>query len=375
MTWLVLLLGFPYVNSLYYEEIPFGPYLMINSRLENSTIETAIYNQVVMDWNYNVFYDYPYALQMDIYAQDCDTTPGNICLTHDPYDPKNICEVFDGSDPEDLAQTCHRRKRILGIFPTDKIEWAVIYMPYYDSTHISWNASPVPGKYHGPTIVRHEIAHAVGLGHDRDALGSLLMKPILPAGEYRGIDSVVRDAVYCKYGPPDTYNPSPGQAGIRVLKTNREEVKLEKEPVACPIFQIGGCAYVPPSSCDMDSVYLEIRDIEKDSVVHTWSANPNGCNFWTQWTDVRKTGLYEVRATVWFSGNPVAISPIRVYAYPSHCLQNLDEITVAASKEMGGRPDRLRIRVIPGGVRLGPGGWNLVEVWDVTGRKPPIAGE
>ncbi len=367
MSWLVLFLGFPYVKSLYFEQIPMGPQIKIHSLLTNGVIETAIYNQVVQDWNNQVLLDYPHPLQMIFNVSACNSDSGGICLTDNDNDYK-ICEVSGEDDPL-LAQTCYRRKRILGIFPTDKIEWAVIYMPHYDSTHITWNASPVSGKFHGPTIVRHEIAHAVGLGHDRDDLGSLLMKPILPAGEYRGIDSVVRDAVYCKYGPPDTYIPSAaGQAGIRVLKTNREEVKQEKEPVACPIFQIGGCAYVPPSSCDMDSVYLEVRD-SLGTVVHTWSANPDGCTFWTQWMDVPNKGRYRVQATVWFSGNPVAIPPIWVNAYPGKCLQNLDEVTVAVSEEAGAGADTLRIQVIPGGVRLGSGRWNRVEVWDVTGRK------
>lgn len=373
MIWLLFLPGFPYVKSLYFEEIPDGSYLMINSRFTNSAIEAAIFNQVVTDWNYNVFNDYPYALQMDFYAQDCDTTPGNICLTDNPNDPKDICDDYDESDPVYLGQTCYRRKRVLGIFPTKKIEWAVIFMPSYDSTHITWSASPDSGKWHGPTIVRHEIAHAVGLGHDRDDMGSLLMKPILPPGEYRGIDSVVRDAVYCKYGRPDAYTPpGPGQAGLRVLKPSREEVKQEKDAVACPIFQVGGCGYVPPGNCDMDSVLLVVRDTQGDTV-YTRAGDPNGCVFQTQWFTGNRKGRYQVQATVWFSGQPVSTAPLWIYVYSyGSCVSGGDEGILAAhafNEPLPDQPGLSGIRVIPGGVRLLPSDeWRRVEVWDVAGR-------
>ncbi len=380
MMGMLFLVGFPYVHPLYYEQIPLGNNLMISSRLGSSTIEGAIYNQVVLDWNYQVFYDYPYALYMDFYAPDCDTTPGNICLTDIQDDPASICDEYPQyADDPLLGQTCYRRKRIVGFFPTNKIEWAVIYMPYYDSTHISWNASPDSGRWHGPTVVRHEIAHAIGLGHDRDDTGSLLMKPVLPPGEARPLDSVVRDAVYCKYGPPDTYTPpAAGQVGLRVLNTKREEITGEKEWVACPIFQIGGCGYVPPSNCDMDSVVLEIRD-EGDNVVYTYSTDPSGCTVQVQWVNTGKMGRYRVTATAWFGGQAVATAPLWIQVYPSRtCLLEKGSVVVQGSEENVSEepvrvvmfPGEVRVEGFSRALRVGPHpGKMVLEVWDPGGRR------
>ncbi len=343
-------------------------------------VEDAIYQQVISDWNYQVFWLYGYSLQMDFRDSTCTTGPG-ICLT-DKSSHFKRCEV-QGSDPVFLARTCYRRKRILGFLPTDKIEWAVIYMPSYDSTHISWNASPVSGRWHGPTIVRHEIAHAIGLGHDRDDAGSLLMKPILPPNEARPLDSVVRDAVYCKYGPPDTYTPpAAGQVGLRVLHPGREEVKEEKDWVTCPVFQIGGCAYVPPPSCDMDSVVLEIQN-EGGNGVYTWSADPTGCTILVQWVNTGvKMGRYRVQVTAWFGGQAVAGAPLWIQAYPSRaCLLEKNVAVVQAGKTASGEP--VRLWVMPGRVRLegmghrgsggmGPDLQGVIEVWDPGGRRVSV---